>query len=65
MIAEQVQDIMGLIDVSCQFKQCRQAKARGRWTWRMRRGGGDGSSPSVTTSLGEKSTVEDFAVWHC
>jgi hypothetical protein len=39
MIAEQVQDVMGLIDMSCQFKQCRRARARGRWTWRMRRGG--------------------------
>ena len=29
MIAEQVQDVMGLIDVSRQFKQRRQAKARG------------------------------------
>ncbi len=39
-IAEQVQDVMGLIDVSCQFKQRRQAKARGQWTCWMRRGGG-------------------------
>ncbi len=39
MIAEQVQDIMGLIDVSHQFKQRRRAKAWGQWTWRMRRGG--------------------------
>jgi hypothetical protein len=30
---------MGLIDVSCQFKQCCRAKAWGRWTWRMRWGG--------------------------
>jgi hypothetical protein len=64
MIAEQVQDVMGLIDVSCQFKQHCQAKARSQWTWRMRRGG-DGSPPSVTTSSGERSTKEDFAVWHC
>jgi hypothetical protein len=39
MIAEQVQDVMGLIDVSCQFKQRCRARARGQWTWRMRRGG--------------------------
>ncbi len=39
MIAEQVQDSMGLVDVSCQFKQRRRSKARGRWTWQMRWGG--------------------------
>ncbi len=39
LIAEQVGDIMGLVDVSRQFKQCRRARAQGRWTWRMRQGG--------------------------
>jgi hypothetical protein len=39
LIAEQVGDVMGLVDVSCQFKQCRQVRAQGRWTWRMRQGG--------------------------
>ncbi len=39
MIVEQVQDVMGLIDVSCQLKQHCRAKAWGRWTWRMRQGG--------------------------
>ncbi len=39
MIAEQVLDVMGLVDVSPQFKQRCQAKARGRWTWQIRQGG--------------------------
>jgi hypothetical protein len=39
LIAEQVGDVMGLVDVSRQFKQHRQVRARDRWTWRMRRGG--------------------------
>ncbi len=39
LIAEQVGDVMVLIDVSRQFKQCHQVRAWGRWTWRMRRGG--------------------------
>jgi hypothetical protein len=30
---------MGLVDVSHQFKQHCRARAWGRWTWRMRRGG--------------------------
>jgi hypothetical protein len=38
LIAEQVDNVMGLADVSRQFKQRRQARAPGRWTWRMRRG---------------------------
>ncbi len=39
LIAEHVGNVMGLVGVSCHFKQCRRARARGRWTWRMRRGG--------------------------
>ena len=39
LIAEQVGDVMGLVNVSRQFKQRRRARAQGRWTWRMRRGG--------------------------
>ncbi len=38
-IAEQVGDVMGLVDVSRQFKQCHQVRAQGRWTWQMRQGG--------------------------
>jgi hypothetical protein len=39
LIAEQVGDVMGLVDVSCQLKQPCRVRAQGRWTWRMRRGG--------------------------
>jgi hypothetical protein len=38
-IAKQVGNVMGLVEVSCQFKQHCQARAQGRWTWQMRRGG--------------------------
>ncbi len=39
LIAEHVGDVMGLVDVFHQFKQCHQAQAWGRWTWQMRWGG--------------------------
>jgi hypothetical protein len=37
-IAEQV-DAMDLVDMGRHFRQRRQRRCRGRWTWRMRRGG--------------------------
>ncbi len=64
MIAEQVQDGMGLVDVSRQFKQRRRAKARGQWTWRMRRGGRWVSS-QCDYFPGREIDCKDFAVWHC
>jgi hypothetical protein len=39
LIAEHVGDNMGLVNMSCHFRQCRWTRAQGRWTWRMRRGG--------------------------
>jgi hypothetical protein len=39
LIAEHVGNVMGLVDVSRHFRKRRQARARGRWMWRMRRGG--------------------------
>jgi hypothetical protein len=39
LIAEHVGDVMGLVNMYCHFRQRRQTRARGCWTWRMRRGG--------------------------
>jgi hypothetical protein len=39
LIAKHVGDVMGLVNVSRHFRQLCPAWARGRWTWRMRRGG--------------------------
>jgi hypothetical protein len=39
LIAKHVGNIMGLVDLSRHFRQRRQARARGRWTWQMRWGG--------------------------
>ena len=38
-IAEEVEDVMGLSDLSKHFLQRSRGLTRGRWTWRMRRGG--------------------------
>jgi hypothetical protein len=37
-IAEVVEDVMGLTDLSCHFLQRSHGSVQGRWTWRMRRG---------------------------
>ena len=37
-IAEAVEDVMGLCDLSTHFLQQSRGLTRGRWTWRMRRG---------------------------
>ncbi len=37
-IAEVVEDVMGLTDLSCHFLQRSRGSVRGRWSWRMRRG---------------------------
>ena len=37
-IAEVVEDVMGLTDLSRHFLQRSRGSVRGRWTWRMRRG---------------------------
>ena len=37
-IAEMVEDVMGLTDLSKHFRQRSRGTTRGRWTWRMRRG---------------------------
>jgi hypothetical protein len=38
LIAKHMGNVMGLVDVSCQFKQHCQAQTQGRWTWWMRQG---------------------------
>jgi hypothetical protein len=38
-IAEAVEDVMGLCDLSKHFHQRSRGLIQGRWTWRMRRGG--------------------------
>jgi hypothetical protein len=37
-IAEVVEDVMGLTNLSQHFRQRSHGSVRGRWTWRMRRG---------------------------
>jgi hypothetical protein len=37
-IAEVVEDVQGLTDLSKHFRQGSHGHTRGRWTWRMRRG---------------------------
>ncbi len=44
LITKHVTNIMGLVDVSCQFKQHCRARAWGHWAWRMRQGGRSVSS---------------------
>jgi hypothetical protein len=39
LIAKHVGDVMGLLDVYRHFRQRHRIRARGHWTWRMRRGG--------------------------